>query len=200
MLLFDCFWTTEKGFLHPLYDVPYWFWCRYNIEWRWTSATFFEITYPQSWTGKFPFNICTFLVQEQNFFFSLTSQHMQHVYYNCLLLLTDINWYEWFIIAINKFNSTTILITEYVPNINIPQNLVNIFIPSNSKLSKSTNPNTAQNKVWVVSNKLQQKNNNKEKRIESKGVKLLAAIFFYFANRLHTMQALWSADAFWLCE
>lgn len=56
--------------------------------------------------------------------------------------------------AISKFNNTTMLITEYVPNISIPQKRVNILIPSNSKLSKSTNPNTAQNNVCVVSNKL----------------------------------------------
>lgn len=56
--------------------------------------------------------------------------------------------------AINKFSKTTMLMTEYVPNISIPQNRVNILMPSSSKLSKSTKPNTAQNKVCVVSNKL----------------------------------------------
>lgn len=56
--------------------------------------------------------------------------------------------------AINRFSKTTMLITEYVPNISIPQNLVNALIPSNSKLSRSTRPKTAQNRVWVVSNKL----------------------------------------------
>lgn len=44
--------------------------------------------------------------------------------------------------------------TEYVPNINMPQKRVKIFIPSNSKLSRSTKPNTAQNNVCVVSNRL----------------------------------------------
>lgn len=56
--------------------------------------------------------------------------------------------------AINRFNSTTMLITEYVPNISMPQNLVNALMPSSSKLSRSTSPNTAQNSVWAVSNKL----------------------------------------------
>lgn len=69
-------------------------------------------------------------------------------------VLTEINWYEWFIIAISRFNKTTMLMTEYVPNISMPQKRVNIFIPSSSKLSRSTRPNTAQNSVWVVSNKL----------------------------------------------
>lgn len=58
--------------------------------------------------------------------------------------------------AISRFSKTTMLITEYVPNISIPQNLVNALIPSSSKLSRSTRPKTAQNSVWVVSNKLAQ--------------------------------------------
>lgn len=44
--------------------------------------------------------------------------------------------------------------TEYVPNISIPQKRVKILMPSNSKLSKSTKPKTAQNRVCIVSNKL----------------------------------------------
>lgn len=46
------------------------------------------------------------------------------------------------------------LITEYVPNISMPQNLVNALMPSSSKLSRSTSPKTAQNSVCTVSNKL----------------------------------------------
>lgn len=46
------------------------------------------------------------------------------------------------------------LMTEYVPNISMPQKRVNILMPSNSKLSKSTKPKTAQKSVCVVSNKL----------------------------------------------
>lgn len=68
--------------------------------------------------------------------------------------LTDINWYEWFIIAMSKLSSTTIFMTEYVPNISIPQKRVKILMPSNSKLSRSTRPKTAQKSVCVVSNKL----------------------------------------------
>lgn len=159
MLLFDCFRTTEKGFLHPLYYVPYWFRCRYYIKWRWTCPTFFKIAYPQSGPSKFPLNICTFLqMGENSFSIIVIASHLRcnrkfvSFHYVCL---TDINWYEWFIIAISKFNSTTMFITEYVPNISIPQKRVKILIPSNSKLSKSTNPKTAQNKVCVVSNRLE---------------------------------------------
>ncbi|KOX70908.1 Spondin-1 [Melipona quadrifasciata] len=61
---------------------------------------------------------------------------------------------EWFIMAISRFNRTTMLITEYVPNISMPQNLVNALMPSSSKLSRSTSPKTAQNSVCAVSNKL----------------------------------------------
>lgn len=56
--------------------------------------------------------------------------------------------------AMSRFSSTTMLMTEYVPNISMPQKRVNILMPSNSKLSKSTRPNTAQNSVCVVSNRL----------------------------------------------
>lgn len=54
--------------------------------------------------------------------------------------------------AISKLRRTTILITEYVPNISMPQKRVNILMPSNSKESRSTNPNTAQNNVccWKI--------------------------------------------------
>lgn len=69
-------------------------------------------------------------------------------------ILTEISWYEWFIMAISRFSKTTMLMTEYVPNISMPQKRVNIFMPSSSKLSRSTRPNTAQNSVCVVSNKL----------------------------------------------
>lgn len=51
--------------------------------------------------------------------------------------------------------------TEYVPNISIPQKRVKILMPSNSKLSKSTKPKTAQNSVCIVSNKLK---DNEEKK------------------------------------
>lgn len=46
------------------------------------------------------------------------------------------------------------LMTEYVPNISMPQKRVKILMPSKSKLSRSTRPKTAQNSVWVVSNRL----------------------------------------------
>lgn len=55
--------------------------------------------------------------------------------------------------------------TEYVPNISIPQKRVKILIPSNSKLSKSTRPKTAQNNVCVVSNKLKINEKKKKKYI-----------------------------------
>lgn len=79
--------------------------------------------------------------------------------------LTEINWYEWFIMAIRRFSRTTMLMTEYVPNISIPQKRVNILMPSNSKLSKSTKPKTAQKSVCVVSNKLHRCEKRKKKRI-----------------------------------
>lgn len=53
--------------------------------------------------------------------------------------------------------------TEYVPNISIPQKRVKILMPSNSKLSKSTKPKTAQNSVCIVSNKLHGKRKRKKK-------------------------------------
>ena len=68
--------------------------------------------------------------------------------------LTEISWYEWFIIAIRRLRSTIILMIEKLPNITNPQNRVNSLMPANSKLSRSIKPNEAQNKVWVVSHKL----------------------------------------------
>lgn len=59
--------------------------------------------------------------------------------------------------AINRFSRTTMLITEYVPNISIPQNRVKILMPSSSKLSRSIRPKTAQNSVCVVSKRLLEK-------------------------------------------
>jgi len=56
--------------------------------------------------------------------------------------------------AIRRFRRTTMLMTEYVPNISMPQNRVKLLMPASSKLSKSMRPNTAQNSVCVVSNKL----------------------------------------------
>lgn len=47
----------------------------------------------------------------------------------------------------------------------IPQNRVNILMPSSSKLSRSTKPKTAQNNVCVVSNKLHWKKMNLKKNI-----------------------------------
>ena len=49
-------------------------------------------------------------------------------------------------------------IIEKVPNMMRPQNLVNSLIPDSSKLSRSINPKAAQNKVWVVSHKLENEN------------------------------------------
>ena len=74
----------------------------------------------------------------------------------CFILteLTEISWYEWFIIAIRRLRSTIMLMIEKLPNITNPQNLVNSLIPANSKLSRSIKPNDAQNRVWVVSHRL----------------------------------------------
>lgn len=63
--------------------------------------------------------------------------------------------------AMSRLSSTTILITEYVPNMSMSQNRVKILIPSKSKLSRSTRPNTAQNNVCVVSKRLQMDNDRK---------------------------------------
>ena len=73
-------------------------------------------------------------------------------------ILTELTltfWYEWFIIAMSKLSKTIILITENEPNIKSPENRVNSLMPVNSKLSRSTRPNMAQNKVWTVSQRLQ---------------------------------------------
>lgn len=59
--------------------------------------------------------------------------------------------------------------TEYVPNISIPQKRVKILMPSNSKLSKSTKPKTAQNSVCIVSNKLRE--NGRDERKNGKKTK-----------------------------
>lgn len=64
------------------------------------------------------------------------------------------SWYEWFIMAISRLRRTTMLMTEKHPNINKPQKRVKLFIPARSKLSNSMRPNTAQKRVWLVSNKL----------------------------------------------
>lgn len=47
--------------------------------------------------------------------------------------------------------------TEYEPNINKAQNLVNSLVPVNSKETKSIKPKLAQNNDCEVSNKLKQK-------------------------------------------
>lgn len=100
--------------------------------------------------------------------------------------LTEISWYEWFIMAIKRFNRTTILITEYVPNINMPQKRVKILIPSNSKLSKSTKPKTAQKRVCVVSNKLQgdKWENNAIKKFSNGSIRSFL-LFFFFLLKFH---------------
>ena len=46
------------------------------------------------------------------------------------------------------------LMSEKLPNMISPQNLVNSLIPVNSKLSRSMRPKAAQNKVCDVSHKL----------------------------------------------
>ena len=56
--------------------------------------------------------------------------------------------------AMRRLSRTMMLITEKLPNMISPQNLVNSLIPFNSKLSKSISPNEAQNSVCVVSHKL----------------------------------------------
>ena len=37
--------------------------------------------------------------------------------------LTEMSWYEWFIIAISRFSSTIMFIREKLPNMIRPQNL-----------------------------------------------------------------------------
>lgn len=69
-------------------------------------------------------------------------------------ILTEIIWYELDIIAISMFSKTIMFITEYDPKTNKPQNLVNPLMPASSKLTKSTRPNPAQNRVWDVSKRL----------------------------------------------
>lgn len=59
--------------------------------------------------------------------------------------------------AINIFNNTITLITEYDPYISKAQNLVNPFMPESSNVTRSTRPKLAQNRDCEVSNKL--KNN-----------------------------------------
>ena len=68
--------------------------------------------------------------------------------------LTEMSWYEWFIMAIRRLSKTMMLINEKLPNMMRPQNLVNSLIPVSSKLSRSIRPKAAQNKVCVVSHKL----------------------------------------------
>lgn len=54
----------------------------------------------------------------------------------------------------SRLRSTITFMTEYVPNISMPQKRVKILMPSNSNDSKSIKPNAAQNSVCIVSNKL----------------------------------------------
>ena len=49
--------------------------------------------------------------------------------------------------AMSKLSKTIILITEKDPNMKRPKNLVNSLMPVNSKFSRSTKPNIAQNRV-----------------------------------------------------
>ena len=70
--------------------------------------------------------------------------------------LTEMSWYEWFIMAMRRFSSTIILMTENDPNIRRPKNRVNSLIPVSSKLSRSTSPKMAQNNVCEVSHKLKE--------------------------------------------
>ena len=46
-----------------------------------------------------------------------------------------------------RLSRTMMLMTEKLPNITRPQNLVNSLIPVSSKLSRSIRPKEAQNKV-----------------------------------------------------
>ncbi len=62
--------------------------------------------------------------------------------------------------AISRLMRTTILITEYEPNISRPQKRVKPLIPTSSKLSKSMRPKAAQNSVCDVSNRLCDSNNS----------------------------------------
>ena len=57
----------------------------------------------------------------------------------------------------SKLSKTIMLITEKVPNIRRPKNLVNSLMPVNSKLSKSIRPKIAQKRVWEVSHRLQKR-------------------------------------------
>ena len=68
--------------------------------------------------------------------------------------LTEMSWYEWFIMAMRRLSNTIILMTENDPNMSRPKNRVNSLIPVNSKLSKSTSPKMAQNNVCEVSHRL----------------------------------------------
>ena len=49
------------------------------------------------------------------------------------------------------------LMTEKLPNITRPQNLVNSLMPVSSKLSRSIRPKAAQNKVCEVSQRLRER-------------------------------------------
>lgn len=74
--------------------------------------------------------------------------------------------------------------TEYVPNISIPQKRVKILMPSNSKLSKSTKPKTAQNSVCIVSNKLQTERKEKKRAEKINGDESYRACFAIFQQSL----------------
>ena len=64
------------------------------------------------------------------------------------------------------------LITEKLPNITSPQNLVNSLIPVSSKLSRSIRPKEAQNNVCVVSHKLRKEGNIGEGNLSLKSERL----------------------------
>lgn len=147
MLPPSCWRSTAEDSLRPLQYIENWLWGWYDVErWR-TCPSFFKVTYPKFWTSEFPLRVSAFLKRVFSNFKNTKPR-----------TLTEISWYEWFIMAIRRFINTTILITEYVPNMSIPQNLVNDLMPSSSKLSKSMSPNTAQKRVWVVSKRLLVKN------------------------------------------
>ena len=125
-------------------------WDGFVLPWHFTSCLKF-CSYAELRHVIFRHSASTWHLQCK-FYINKSSPHL-----NFLLLteLTEMSWYEWFIIAIRRLRSTMMLMTEKLPNMTRPQNLVNSLIPASSKLSKSMRPNDAQNSVCVVSHKLQ---------------------------------------------
>lgn len=127
-----------------------------DVERRRQGLSAFKIGHPKLGPGEFPFGVSVFLETSEPIYIPCCNHKYQSICQALAFVHTTMKEYELDIIAMSRLRRTIMLITEYVPNISIDQNLVYSRMPVSSKSDSPTIPKPAQNRDWEASNTLKQ--------------------------------------------